>query len=505
MKGPRQIYAVHCPWVLVTDRNWPESRVKETAAFAKFLVDTVNLNQSRIDALTARVRTVSNFLRGSDWGSRVLRCSPQGSWAHGTIIKPVEDQGFDADLVAFVAHVPSWTAGEYLTTLRATFSRSDDYKDRVGLRTRCVTLTYAGDFTIDVVPCITNRPGSQHRFEVCNRKDDDFEATDSEAYTNWFTDRDRFIGVGKLKHVIRLLKYLRDIKETFSCKSILLTTLVAQQITARDRGYLSQLYPDLPTTLRVLVTRLDVYLQARPRLHDVSNPVLPAESFIRHWDQEKYATFREMIHTYRGWIEDAYKEADANTSIEKWQRVFGSEFKGAAGQPVKIAESAVTPAALGIGSVGDAVVAVKRFGSVVLANVKARLPWMKPAPWRVASQSVVGVRATAHLGRGGAQVQEFTSGTVLRAGLHVRFEAHFPNGTSYANTRDFDVQWQVVNTDHAAWQKSDLRGDFYPSQSRAVRWEEARYRGIHWVQAFVIRRRDRACVGKSERFFVVVE
>jgi hypothetical protein len=68
-----------------------------------------------------------------------------------------------------------------------------------------------------------------------------------------------------------------------------------------------------------------------------------------------------------------------------------------------------------------------------------------------------------------------------------------------------NVQWQVVNSDEDAWRANGLRGGFYESKPRGVRWETTEYRGVHWVQAFVVRKRDRLCVGRSERFFVIIE
>jgi hypothetical protein len=62
--------------------------VKLIAHFDKFLVDEVNLNKTRIKTLTDRVVTIERFIQGSDWRLRVLRFSPQGSWAHKTINTP---------------------------------------------------------------------------------------------------------------------------------------------------------------------------------------------------------------------------------------------------------------------------------------------------------------------------------------------------------------------------------------------------------------------------------
>jgi hypothetical protein len=38
-----------------------------------------------------------------------------------------------------------------------------------------------------------------------------------------------------------------------------------------------------------------------------------------------------------------------------------------------------------------------------------------------------------------------------------------------------------------------------------MKWERTAYRGIHWVQAFVVRNRAKACVAQTDRFFVVIE
>ncbi|NEP53670.1 MAG: hypothetical protein F6K65_34660 [Moorea sp. SIO3C2] len=50
-----------------------------------------------------------------------------------------------------------------------------------------------------------------------------------------------------------------------------------------------------------------------------------------------------------------------------------------------------------------------------------------------------------------------------------------------------------------------MRGGLEKSSERGVRWESTSYRGAHWVEAFVISRRDGRCWGRSGRFFVVVQ
>lgn len=472
--------------------------------FKRFLDEDVNLNSARITKLESHVASIKNFLTDSDWGPAIKHYSAQGSWAHKTIIKPPGSGGFDADLLVFIDPVQDWTADDYIAHLRRTFRASGTYRDKTTLNTRCVTIEYAGDFEIDVVPCLVDRPGGASKYEVCNRVDDEFEATDSEAYTAWLEDRNDWVGGDKFREVTRLLKYLRDIKLTFSCKSILLTTLIGQQITAMDQLVQNAYFPDLPTALKTLVGRLDDYLQDNADLHDVCNPVLPAESFTRHWDDDKYANFRSVIHRYREWIDDAYGEVDGKESRSKWQRVFGDEFgKGAAKKLVTLEEAIVLPAAVCANQ--DAVQLLQATGTRALASVPETFPWVKPAPWVPGGNQSVQIRATAHKDRTGPQsLGAFQSGQLLRKGLQLRFEAVTQAGVPYTG-RDAAVQWQVVNTDRDAFEDDGLRGGFYGSDPRGVRWETSSYRGIHWVQAFVIRKRDRKCIGCSARFFVVIE
>jgi Second Messenger Oligonucleotide or Dinucleotide Synthetase domain len=133
--------------------------MKLIAEFEKFLDDEVNLNKARIKTLTDRVDAIQQFLLGSGWSPKITRFSPQGSWAHKTIIKPPGEQGFDADLLVFTQPVAGWSARDYVLKLKDAFEGSGTYKDKVGLHTRCVRLEYSGDFEIDVVPCVVNGPG----------------------------------------------------------------------------------------------------------------------------------------------------------------------------------------------------------------------------------------------------------------------------------------------------------------------------------------------------------
>jgi hypothetical protein len=68
--------------------------------FNVLLKDTVNLSQFKLDLLDERVDAVYKALKADDQvGPFIIGKTPQGSWAHRTIINPVGDNEFDADFM----------------------------------------------------------------------------------------------------------------------------------------------------------------------------------------------------------------------------------------------------------------------------------------------------------------------------------------------------------------------------------------------------------------------
>lgn len=187
--------------------------------FGKFLRDTVNLNQSRLNSLESNVDALKSFIRQQDWGAKPIDFFGQGSWAHKTIIKPVDGGEFDADLLVMVAPVEKWTADRYIDSLYQAFRYSSTYQDKVQRFSHCVTITYVGDRKVDIAPCVKDRLWSG-TYEVCNRNTNAFELSAPIEYTAWMRQQNGYSGSNSFRKVTRLLKYLRDIKARFTCPSI---------------------------------------------------------------------------------------------------------------------------------------------------------------------------------------------------------------------------------------------------------------------------------------------
>ncbi|MEO5350173.1 MAG: hypothetical protein H7836_11065 [Magnetococcus sp. YQC-3] len=476
--------------------------MKHADLFNAFMRDTVNLNKTRIIALESHVEAIKRFLNDSSYGARIRRFSHQGSWAHQTIIKPPNSKGeFDVDLVMFVDEQTHWESRDYIEKLYLIFHASGIYKDMVGRRSRCVTLDYANDFHLDVVPCIQREsPNSGTTYYVTNRNTNEKEETASEEFTEWLEGRNHITGNNMLRKVIRLAKYQRDVKGTFSAKSILLSTLLGMQVNDSDEYLVSYLYPDLPTALKTLIGRLDDWLQTKPIMPTVQNPVLLSENFNRHWDQAKYDNFRKMVNKYRGWIDNAYNETDLIENLRKWRCVLGDAFAKEEISKAAVSASTALVESININSGQDLVEWIKA-GLLSLA----RIPFWQHAhksEWQNATTKIqVNVRATVHQSKDGPSLCNLISGQPLPKGRHICFMALSPSGIPDT----FMVKWRVVNSGQEATKARAMRGGFENSQKPKTRWEHTGYRGVHWVEAFVINKRNNECVGISDRFFVVVE
>ena len=88
--------------------------MKNLNHFNSFLANVVNLNSTRLDQLENSFAAIEVFLRNSNYVPRIVRLYKHGSWAHQTIIRPLDGRPFDADVILFVRPVEGWTAADYV-------------------------------------------------------------------------------------------------------------------------------------------------------------------------------------------------------------------------------------------------------------------------------------------------------------------------------------------------------------------------------------------------------
>lgn len=310
--------------------------------FNVLLKDTVNLSKFKLDLLTDRVDAIYKALKSDDQlGDLIIGKTRQGSWAHRTIIEPVGNNEFDADFMLSMSENLEWSGSPktYIDEVYAALDRHSAYGNMPHSRKcRCVRLVYANSMHVDIVPHLNLADG---RDVIVNRDDNLWEETNPQGFTDWMKNKDS-VANGNLRKVIRLMKYLRDHKNSFTgTRSILLTTLLGEQVTdlraLSEPGY----YNNVPTTLIHVVQDLDTWLQERPAKPSIADPSGSGLTFDHRWDQATYSYFRDRVHAHAAEIGEAYEEEDEDRSVRLWQGIFGDGFEA----PAASSNTAKFPAA----------------------------------------------------------------------------------------------------------------------------------------------------------------
>ncbi|PPG15139.1 nucleotidyltransferase [Rathayibacter sp. AY1C6] len=427
--------------------------------FDSFLKNKVNLRDSRIEQLDSRVSAVEKFLSSGDdvIAEHFVDLIPQGSYAQRTIINPVgANDEFDADVLLDIEEVDGWDAEDYVQELYTVLRSSSTYRDKVSRRSRCVVIDYANEFHMDVVPFLTRH---DERY-ITNRNENTYELTNPEGFNEWLEEQDRLAG-GRLVKVIRLFKYLRDYKNNFSAKSVILTILLGGRISDdaiwADSGH----YSDLPTAFKNIVNDLNDYLQAHATMPNLDDPSCPTENFNHRWDQDEYANFRTWVKIYSGWITDAFDEVDRDESLRKWRKLFGDDF-GTYAEVTKATEAHV-----GRSGVTDTEENITvRWGIPIRLDPRHRVKLVGRL------QRKVGFR----------HYDLPTRGNVVGRNRIIDFRvAH--------NTvpEPFDVYWKVRNTGEEAIQANAIRGQVVPDKGGISRSEPTAYVGKHYVEVYIVK------------------
>lgn len=441
--------------------------MKFAADFESFLIASVNLSQSKLDLLQQKVDAIESFVESNGtFADMFIDVIPTGSWAHRTIIKPVcADDEFDADILLYVEEQADWLPKDYIDELYSAFHSSGVYGSIAKRKTRCVRIDYAGDFHVDVVPYM-ERDGGHFITNREEPKDEGrFEASDPEAFSAWIDERQR-VSSGRFIKVVRLLKYLRDYKNTFTCVSIILTTLLGNEVNEVEASYSPQLYADLPSALVTLLERLAASLPLT--MPAVMDPAGTGDNFTdRYGDSWNYDNFRKCIIMYAEKARKAYDETDRDTAIKLWREIFGDDFKpGALEAAAKLAPlSAAVPCA------GEMFID-QDFDFTIALDPKAKV--------RIAGRCIGFNNGGTTRKRGFRQFDLAANGRVPK-NRSLRFEA------KTTATPPYSFFWKVRNGGSEAANVKQLRGEISKGADNGRKTEVTSYAGSHFVECYVVK------------------
>ena len=105
---------------------------------------------------------------------------------------------YDADIQIVMNPNDNWGPKDYIKAIYDTLRQNKNYADKVKLGTRCVTIDYAGDFHLDIVPRVT----IDGEYYICNRDDNEFEETNGAGYRDWFNGQNKITDGNQLRFVL---------------------------------------------------------------------------------------------------------------------------------------------------------------------------------------------------------------------------------------------------------------------------------------------------------------
>lgn len=487
------------------------------------LVEELDVPPSKYEDAKNRYESVGQWLNsdGSDLAQYTPTIYAQGSFALGTAVKPLGEEDYDVDAVCRLEVSPITITQEELKEIvgrrlkaHKTYGKMLDPKE--GGR-RCWTLKYSDDscFHLDILPAIPDDPRwlisqgvpaaiAKHAICITDREtwetSREWPKSNPQGYVVWFKDRMRVILEERrrilakavradvqdipdykvqtpLQQLIKLLKRHRDKKykgDDDKPISIIITTLAA-------KAYNNQ--GNLLDALLAIVPGMRTSIENRKGDWWVENPVNPEENFADKWNEtpRKQEVFFE-------WLDALEREHQELLDDSGFQNV-GYRLAESYGQ--REAESVVKKYAARTGKAAPPVTNNRVLSKFVVSHRQA-------PQWPIVPQYKVDI--TARAWRKGWPTINFSNGSAAIPKDHsLKF---------FAKTNvppPFEVSWQVVNTGEEARRVNQLRGGFYPGEEdgRLVRKESTKYRGMHWIECFIIK--DGKCVARSGEFVVNIK
>ena len=296
------------------------------------ICDELQLSPNRHKLAEQRYKTIGELLSspGSPFAEDDPDIYPQGSMRLGTTVKPV-DGPFDLDFVLQLS-VPYHHENpmELLDQLFKFFKASERYKEMTQKKNRCIRITYADEFYMDILPACRDIGACATCIQVPDVAAVDWKGSNPIGYASWFQKRSQFrmykFAAAEardmqplpalqateekevLQLVVQLLKRWRDLfysRSKYPPISIVLTTLAAN------------LYNGEPSTAQALLNVLDGIVGCLDVAHAkgerlrVHNPVHHDEDFSERWNNR----------------DEAYKHFDTGIRhfAERWRDIYMNE------------------------------------------------------------------------------------------------------------------------------------------------------------------------------------
>lgn len=112
---------------------------------------------------------------------------PQGSARLHTTIRPIQGDEFDIDLICELLAMQGHSVAEIFAAVRAAIEGQKVYAGKVSIHNRCVRISFAGDFHLDITPGVPDREHEPENILITDRPTSSLKDSNPKDYCDqWF-------------------------------------------------------------------------------------------------------------------------------------------------------------------------------------------------------------------------------------------------------------------------------------------------------------------------------
>jgi len=320
----------------------PERRLAKSqiVQMLDVICQSIEPTETQYNEASERYKTIGEFL--AEEGSPLHCFEPvvyaQGSMRIRAAIRPMHGKEFDVDLVCEFKKMPHNNPKQVKKLVWERFHDSDRYRGMAVEKNRCVQLQYAGDFHMDVMPCVPGQPGwtKEGSVWVPDKKLDDWKSSNPIGFAAFVETAaakaprqlialanrimaraasieplpaERTFTKPALIRIIQVLKRHRD--QSFRTNhdlapiSVIVTTLATHSYA---RSVSQNTFDSVYDLMLEVVSGMPEFIRVNQQTaqYFVDNPTHPAENFAEKWNSNP-----ELAKSFFGWHRKVVAEIKA--------------------------------------------------------------------------------------------------------------------------------------------------------------------------------------------------
>ena len=152
--------------------------------------ETLQLNNSQLEEAEHHYNAVGEWLGADDSPLWVFnpQIKPQGSVLHGTIVKPVGRDDADIDLICLLdaKNYPNPSPRYIYDSVADRLADNQVYKEKLKFGARCLTLEYANNFCLDILPALPSATPAIGSIKIPDRQLNQWINSNPFGFADWF-------------------------------------------------------------------------------------------------------------------------------------------------------------------------------------------------------------------------------------------------------------------------------------------------------------------------------